>query len=75
MIRRDDSPLMKRLFSDNRENFDFFPCHDIRFLVRAFAETCPEHAFATYDLTEIVHAGYYEPDDPIADLASERLNV
>jgi hypothetical protein len=42
-------------------------------LIRAFAETCPEHAFATYDLTDIVHAGYYEPDDPIAELATQSL--
>jgi hypothetical protein len=42
-------------------------------LIRAFAETCPEHAFATYDLTDIVHAGYYEPDDPIAELAIQSL--
>ena len=42
-------------------------------LIRAFAETCPEHAFATYDLTDIVHAGYYKPDDPIAELATQSL--
>jgi hypothetical protein len=73
IIQHDDSLLMKRLLRNNRENFDFFPCHDIRFLVRAFAETCPEHAFATYDLTDIVHAGYYEPDDPISELATHSL--
>ena len=73
IVQHDDARLVKRLFRNNRDNFDFFPCHDIRFLIRAFAETCPEHAFATYDLTDIVHAGYYKPDDPIAELATQSL--
>lgn len=73
VIQHDDSRLIRRLFQNNRESFDFFPCEDIRHFVRAFAETCPEQAFATYDLTDIVHAGYYEPDDPIAELATQAL--
>lgn len=73
IIQVDDSPLIKRLFRHNHENFDFYPCEDLRFLIRAFAESCPEHAIATYELTEIVHAGYYEPGDPIADMATHAL--
>jgi len=73
IIQHDDPLLMKKLFQNNHESFDFFPCEDIRFLVRAFAETCPEDAFATYELTDIVHAGYYEPNDPIVDMATQNL--
>jgi hypothetical protein len=73
VIQCADSPLIKRLFRNNYESFDFFPCEDLRFLVRAFTEACPEHALATYELTEIVQAGYYEPDDPIADMSIHAL--
>ena len=73
VIQYADSPLIKRLFRNNYESFDFFPCEDLRLFVRAFTEACPEHALATYELTEIVQAGYYEPDDPIADMSIHAL--
>lgn len=65
----DELPLLRYMLAEH----DNYPCSDIRFLIRAFLETCPPSSVATYELTEIVHAGYYREDDPIADLACQAL--
>jgi hypothetical protein len=50
-----------------------FPCSDLRYLVRAFLEVCGDDETVSQDLTELISAGYYEPNDHVCELAISAL--
>jgi hypothetical protein len=50
-----------------------FFCSDTRFLIRLACSVVAPDAIVEQDLTEVVHAGYYEFEDPISDNANEAL--
>jgi len=64
-ISQDDdlSNLSKYLIDDGW--FLNFPCSDFGFYYRAFLESCDQNALVIQDITEVVGAGYYEPEDKI----------
>ena len=48
-------------------------CSDTRFLIRLACSLVASDAIVEQDLTEVVNAGYYETEDPIADNAIKAL--
>lgn len=48
-------------------------CSDTRFLIRVACSLVPPDAVVEQDLTEVVNAGYYQPDEPICENALRTL--
>jgi len=44
-----------------------FPCSEFGFYYRAFFESCDKDALVVQDITEVVHAGYYTPEEKVID--------
>lgn len=59
----DLSSVSKYLIDDGW--FLNFPCSSFGFYYRAFLESCDENALVIQDITEVVDAGYYTPEDKI----------
>jgi hypothetical protein len=63
------------LSPDDYSHIFHFPCCDIRYLVRAFLEVCEDDETVCQDVSDLIYAGYYEPDDPISELATSTLTT
>ena len=48
-----------------------FPCSDFGFYYRAFLESCDKNALVIQDITEIVNAGYYAPEEEVINSLME----
>ncbi len=48
-----------------------FPSSDYYFYYRAFLESCDKHALVIQDITEVVNAGYYKPDEEVINNSME----
>ena len=42
-----------------------YPCSDFVFYYRAFLESCDKNALVIQDITEVVNAGYYKPEEEV----------
>lgn len=58
------SKLAQYLINDDGW-FLSFPCSNFGFYYRAFLESCDENALVIQDITEVVNAGYYEPEEKV----------
>ncbi len=59
---------------DFHHGFESFPHFDPRSVLCYLLELCPDDTDVTYDITEIVEAGYYEKPIDIYDAIRESLN-
>jgi hypothetical protein len=50
-----------------------FPFGDVRLFIRAFLDGCPGDAWVTQDITDVVEAGCYAPDEAVWDTAMDEL--
>lgn len=70
----DASKLIQSILSDNYEDFYWaFPCSDIRCFFRALIEITPEESLVRQDISALVSAGYYEPNDNVCANALHEL--
>lgn len=69
----DSPPLIKYILNDNDEFYWGFPCKDSRCFLRALLEIVPDNSLVIQDITDLVHAGYYEADDEVCHMAMEAL--
>jgi hypothetical protein len=65
--------LLREILSEYDDKLYNFPHSDIRYLLRVFLESCPSDGNAIYDLTDIIHAGYYSETDEITNLTIQSL--
>src|SRR4051812_41499212 len=49
----------------------FFEAEDERLILRALLEACPQVARVTLDISDLVHGGWLEPDEPICQQRRE----
>lgn len=61
------------LSSDQSELFEKFPCNDYRSFFRVIVEVCPDNGIVVQDITDLVAAGYYSPDEKVCELATSEL--
>lgn len=70
----DTSELMKHILGDDEEELYWgFPHSDIRGLIRAVLEVAPNGSSVIQDITETVHAGYYDQEDPVCEQTLNEL--
>lgn len=70
-----NDPIARYIAADD-EGFEFgFFCNDVRSLIRAFCEISQEETDVIQDLTEVMHAGYYQTDDEAANDAVDSLTA
>jgi hypothetical protein len=67
------SPLIRYIITDNHYLAYTFPHNDIRSFLRVALEECPNDSIVAQDLTELVVAGYYKPDEPVCENAIQSL--
>lgn len=66
----ESSPLIK-LVLNNEEEFQYgFPMSDIRYFLRAALDLVDPESNIVLDITELVHAGYYEGTEELSRIAS-----
>jgi hypothetical protein len=51
----------------------WFPCTDMRYMLRALIEKLPHRLEVVYDVADLIGGGYYEPQDPICRMAQQSL--
>ena len=61
----DLSPIEKRIVGDSEDHAFGFLGSDFRSFIRLACELAPPHGLLVQDITEVVHAGYYENDEPV----------
>ena len=66
-------PMGAFLLGDDGEYPFRFPLVDVRFFLRAVVEACGPDAVLCQDLEEVVAAGYYWYDEPVAENASAEV--
>ena len=70
------SEFVQYMLSPDDDSYIFhFPCCDIRGLVRAFLEACGNDETVCQDLSDLISAGHYEPDDRVSELAISALTA
>lgn len=69
----DESPLLNHLLKYDGDIYCQFPSSDLRGFLRAFLEVFPDDALVTQDITDLVDAGYYDPEAAVCDLAISQL--
>ncbi|MDY0326889.1 MAG: HEPN/Toprim-associated domain-containing protein [Arcobacteraceae bacterium] len=57
-------PRLVNYLVEDGEPFDF-PCSEDGFYYRTLLESCDKNALVIQDITEVVNAGYYKPEDKI----------
>lgn len=62
------SPLANYILNETIHFHYGFPCQSLRSFIRAFLESCPKDSLVTYDITDLVSGGYYEPDDAVCEI-------
>lgn len=62
------SPLVNYILNETDEFYYGFPCQRLRSFLRVFLESCPKDSLVTQDITDLVAAGYYEPDDAVCEM-------
>jgi hypothetical protein len=68
------SPLIQHIVeNDNWGIFESFPYSDIRYFLRILLEVAPKDGLVAQDITELVHAGYYNEDDDVCEISINGL--
>ncbi len=62
------SPLANYILNETIHFHYGFPCQSYRSFIRAYLESCPKESLVTYDITDLVSGGYYEPDDAVCEM-------
>lgn len=62
------SPLVNYILNETDEFYYGFPCQSLRSFLRVFLESCPKDSLVTQDITDLVAAEYYEPDDAVCEM-------
>jgi len=62
------SPLINFILNETDEFYYGFPCQRLRSFLRVFLESCPKNSLVTQDITHLVEAGYYNPDDAVCEM-------
>lgn len=68
----DLDPVVKRIVGDNA--FGFLGS-DFRSFIRVACELVPKSSQVVQDITEVVHAGYYEEDEPVCTNSTRALTA
>lgn len=63
-----DDPDAERIADGLRSGLGAY-FSDVRFLVRGLLDALPEAQEVVLDVTDLIHAGYYEDEEPICDAA------
>lgn len=71
----DLDPVLKRILGNN-EDFAFgFLGSDFRSFIRVACELVPKNSQVVQDITEVVHAGYYEEDESVCTNSTRTLTA
>jgi hypothetical protein len=62
------SPLVNFMLNETDQFHYGFPCQRLRSFLRVFLESCPKNSLVTQDITELVAAGYYNPNDAVCEM-------
>lgn len=71
----DLDPVVKRIIGDNEDYVFGFLGSDVRSFIRAACEVVPKNSQVVQDITEVVHAGYYEEDEPVCTNSTRALTA
>lgn len=71
----DLDPVVKRIVGDNEDYAFGFLGSDLRSFIRVACELVPKNSQVVQDITEVVHAGYYEEDEPVCTNSSRALTA
>lgn len=69
------SPIVRYILEENDEYIFGFFGSDIRCLIRAACEVAPKQSEVIQDITDLVEAGYYEPDEPVCQHSIDLLTL
>ncbi len=68
-------PVAKRIVGDNEDYAFGFLGSDFRSFIRVACELVPKNSQVVQDITEVVHAGYYEEDEPVCTNSTRALTA
>lgn len=71
----DLDPVVKRIVGDNEDYAFGFLGSDFRSFIRVACELVPKNSQVVQDITEVVHAGYYEEDEPVCTNSTRALTA
>lgn len=71
----DLDPIEKRIIGENEDHVFGFLGSDIRCFIRLSCELAPKDSLVVQDITEVVHAGYYEENEPVCSNAIRSLTA
>lgn len=61
----DLGPIEKRIIGENEDHIFWFLGSDFRCFIRLACEVASPNSLVVQDITEVVHAGYYEEDESV----------
>lgn len=74
--KRPDTSTAVRYILDHNDDFLFgFFAQDFRCLIRVACEVAPKPSEVVQDISDLVHGGYYAPDEPVCQLAIDALTL
>ena len=71
-------PLVRLMLSGEDGDYGslyHFPCTDLLYLLRAFLEVSEPESLVVQDISELVHAGYYDIEDEVCKSSIETLTA
>lgn len=71
----DLDPVVKRIVGDNEDYAFGFLGSDFRSFIRVACELVPKNSQVVQDITEVVHAGYYDEDEPVCANSTRALTA
>ncbi len=71
----DLDPVVNRIVGDNEDYAFGFLGSDVRSFIRIACELVPKNSQVVQDITEVVHAGYYEEDEPVCTNSTRALTA
>lgn len=69
------SPAVRYILDDNHDYLFGFFAPDIRSLIRAVCEVAPRPSEAIQDITDLVDAGYYAPEESVCQQSIDSLTL
>jgi hypothetical protein len=73
--QEDLNPIIKYILGENDDYLFGFLASDVRLLMRLACDVVPEHSKVVQDLTQLVAAGYYGEEEPVAENAINALRA
>lgn len=68
-------PVVKKIVGNNEDYAFGFLGSDFRSFIRVACELVPKNSQVVQDITEVVHAGYYEEDEPVCANSTRALTA